>query len=177
MPTEIIRASNPVPYSHTANLLYSRLDKLGFELCKIIQNNGMHAVPVPSDVPFLFWDNENSHGMGILSLRHAGYLAGLGILGRNNLLINPDLGNMVYIGAVLTNIELEPDPIIENISCPPKCRICLDNCPQKALDGQTVNQKLCRQLSGLHNERGFSIYSCNICRKVCIFRTRIKIQQ
>jgi epoxyqueuosine reductase len=177
MPTEIILASNPVPYSHTAYLIYSKLDKLGLELCKSIQNNGSHAVPVPSDVPYLYWDNVNHHGMGILSLRHAGYLSGLGILGRNNLLINPDLGNMVYIGAVLINIELEPDPIIENISCPPKCNICLDSCPQKALDGLIVNQKLCRQFSGLHHERGFNIYSCNVCRKVCVFRTRIKIQK
>ena len=176
MPTEIILASNPVPYSHTAYLIYSKLDKIGLEFCKVIQNNGNHAVPIPSDVPYLYWDNVNRHGMGILSLRHAGYLAGLGILGRNNLLINPDLGNMVYIGAILTDIEFEPDPIIENIACPPKCRICLDSCPQKALDGLTVDQKLCRQFSGLHHERGFNIYSCNVCRKVCIFRTRIKIQ-
>ncbi len=174
MPTEIILASNPVPYSHTAYLIYSKLDKIALEFCKSIQNNGSHAVPIPSDVPYLYWDNENRHGMGILSLRHAGYLAGLGILGRNNLLINPDLGNMVYIGAILTDIELKPDPILENIKCPPKCRICLDSCPVNALDGLTVNQKLCRQFTGLKHERGFNIYGCNVCRKVCIFRTRIK---
>jgi epoxyqueuosine reductase len=176
MPTEIIQASNPVPYSHTAHLIYSKLDKLGLEFCKSIQNYGSYGIPVPSDVPYLYWDEENRHGMGILSLRHAGYLAGLGFLGRNNLLINPDLGNMVYIGAVLTNIELDPDPIVEGISCPPKCKICLDSCPQKALDGLTVNQKLCRQFSGLHHVRGFDIYSCNVCRKVCIYRTRVKLK-
>jgi epoxyqueuosine reductase QueG len=84
---------------------------------------------------------------------------------------------MVYIGAVLTNIELEPDPLIKDISCPPKCKICLDSCPQKALDGSTVNQKLCRQFSGLHHERGFDIYSCNVCRRVCLYRTGVKIQK
>jgi epoxyqueuosine reductase len=103
MPTDIILASNPVPYSHTANLIYTKLDKIGLELSKTIENNGNHAVPIPSDVPFLYWDNVNSHGIGILSLRHASWLAGLGILGRNNLLINPDLGNMVYIGAILSD--------------------------------------------------------------------------
>ncbi len=174
MPTDIILASNPVPYSHTAHLLYSKLDNIGLELCKAIQENGNHAVLVPSDVPYLYWDNANRHGMGILSLRHAGWLAGLGFLGRNNLLINPGLGNMVYIGAILADYEIEPDPIIENIKCPPKCRVCLDSCPQKALDGTTVNQKLCRAFSGLHHERGFDIYACNMCRKVCVYRTGIK---
>jgi epoxyqueuosine reductase len=176
MPTEIILASNPVPYSHTAYLIYSKLDRIGLEFCKAIQNDGNHAVPVPSDVPYLYWDDENRRGMGILSLRHAAYLAGLGILGRNNLLINPDLGNMVYIGAILTDYELEPDPLIENIACPPKCSICLDSCPQKALDGMTVNQKLCREFSSLKHVRVFDIYACNICRKVCVFRTGIKIK-
>jgi epoxyqueuosine reductase QueG len=173
MPSEIILASNPVPYSHTAHLIYSKLDNISIELCKAIQNNKNNAVPIPSDVPFLSWDNEKRHGMGILSLRHAGYLAGLGILGRNNLLINPDLGNMVYIGAILTDNELDPDPVIDNVRCPDRCSICLDSCPQKALNGMTVNQKLCRAYSALKNDRGFDIYSCNICRKVCIFRTRI----
>jgi epoxyqueuosine reductase QueG len=173
MPTEIILASNPVPYSHTASLIYSKLDKLGLEFCKLIQESDNHAVPVPSDVPYIYWDEMNCRGMGILSLRHAAYLAGLGILGRNNLLINPDLGNMVYIGAVLTDIELEPDPVNVDFSCPPKCRICLESCPQKALDGSTVNQKLCREISGVKNKRKFDIYGCNVCRRVCVLRTGI----
>jgi len=173
MPTEIILASNPVPYSHSAYLIYSKLDRLGLEFSKAIQKNGKHAVPVPSDVPYIYWDSVNYHGMGILSLRHAGYMAGLGFLGRNNLLINPELGNMVYIGAILTDIELESDPVVSSLKCPSKCRICLDNCPPKALDGTTVNQKLCRQFSGSNNARGFDIYSCNVCRKVCIFRSGI----
>ena len=174
MPTEIILASNPVPYTNTAYLLYSRLDRLGLDLCKTIQINGNNAVPVPADNPYLSWDDEKKHGKGILSLRHAGYLAGLGILGRNTLLINRELGNMVYIGAVLTDLELEPDPVIDNFKCPAKCRICLDSCPRKALDGLTVNQKLCREISYYKHERGFDIYDCNACRRNCIFRTGVK---
>ncbi len=173
MPADIILATNPVPYSHTAHMLYAKLDNIGIELCKAIQKNGNNAVPVPTDVPYLYWDSENHRGMGILSLRHAAWLAGLGFLGRNTLLINPGLGNMVYIGAVLADYEIEPDPIIENFKCPPKCRVCLDACPQKALNGTTVNQKLCRAFSGLDHERGFDIYTCNSCRKVCLYRTGI----
>jgi epoxyqueuosine reductase len=174
MPDAIITADNPVPYSHTASIIYKKLDMIGFEFCKSIQAGGNNAVPVPTDIPFLYWDSLNKRGMGILSLRHAGYLAGLGFLGRNNLLINPEFGNMVYIGVVLTDLELEQDPVIEDLACPSGCRICLDSCPQKALDGTTVNQKLCREFSGLLNERGFDIYACNLCRRVCIMRKGVK---
>lgn len=104
MPTEIIMASNPIPYTATAYLLYSELDRLGLDLCRVIQKNGNNAIPIPADTPYLYWDESNKRGQGIISLRHAAYQAGLGILGRNTLLINPELGNMVYIGAVLTDI-------------------------------------------------------------------------
>ncbi|MHC4365975.1 MAG: 4Fe-4S binding protein [Planctomycetota bacterium] len=171
MPTEVILATNPVPYTNTAFLLYRELDKIGVDVCRFMQSHGQHAIPIPADNPYLYWDEKNKRGQGIISLRHSAYLAGLGILGRNTLLINSELGNMVYIGAVLTNVKLEPDQLVENLKCPSKCTICINACPQKALDGVTVNQKLCRQISLYQSERGFDIYDCNACRKSCILRT------
>ena len=170
MPPEVILAENPVSYSHTAYLLYSALDQIGLRLSMELENQKIHAVPVPTDVPYLFWDAERKHGMGIISMRHAAYNAGLGILGRNTLLINREYGNMVYIGAVLIDTEVEPDPIVTEFSCPPNCQLCLDACPNQALDGVTVNQKLCREISCPQHPRGFDIYSCNLCRKVCPLR-------
>jgi len=171
MPPEVIRADNPVPYSHTADLLYSALDQLGLKICSELEKQSIHCVPVPTDVPYLYYDAEIKHGMGIISLRHAAFNAGLGILGRNTLLINSDYGNMVYIGAILIDTELEPDPVANDFSCPTNCKLCLDSCPAKALDGVTVNQKSCREFSYIQHPRGWDIYTCNECRKVCIFRT------
>ena len=171
MPTEVILATNPIPYTNTAYLLYRELDKIGLDICRFIQNHEQHAIPIPADTPYLYWDEKNKRGQGIISLRHSAYLAGLGVLGKNTLLINNELGNMVYIGAVLTNAQLKPDPLVKNLKCPPTCTICIDACPQKALDGVTVNQKLCRQISLYQNKRGFDIYDCNACRKSCILRT------
>jgi epoxyqueuosine reductase QueG len=115
----------------------------------------------------LYWDNEKQEGRGILSLRHVGYLTGLGKLGKNNLLINKDYGNMIQIGAILTSRRFESDPLADYEVCPPKCNICLDNCPQNALTGETVIQKLCRPLSNLKTEKGFTIKQCYECRKKC----------
>jgi epoxyqueuosine reductase len=174
MPVDAIIAENPSIYSHTAYLLYSSLDQIGLNLCSLLGKHNILGVPVPTDVPYLFWDEEQKRGMGILSLRHAAFNAGLGIMGRNTLVINRELGNMVYIGSVLTDTEIEPDPVINDFACPPNCKLCLDSCPVQALNGTTVNQKLCREISSYQHARGWDIYCCNSCRKVCPYRTGIK---
>jgi len=174
MPQDAIIAQNPVVYSHAAYQLYDTLDKIGLNLCLRLERLGVLSVPVPTDVPYLHWDADNNHGMGIISLRHAAYNAGLGILGRNTLLINKELGNMVYIGAILVEATLDADPIIQDFACPPNCRLCLDACPVEALDGITVNQKLCREVSSFQHARGWDIYSCSRCRQVCPMRLGVR---
>jgi epoxyqueuosine reductase len=170
MPSEVILAENPVPYSHTAYLLYSALDQIGLGLCNALERLNIHGVPVPTDVPYLYYDEERKRGMGIISMRHAAYNAGLGILGRNTLLINRQFGNMVYIGAILIDTELEPDPLVKEFACPPNCRLCLDACPVHALNGVTVDQKACREISSMLHPRGWDIYTCNACRRACPLR-------
>jgi len=170
MPPEVINTENPVVYTHTAGRLYDALDKIGLNLCYTLEKQGIHAIPVPTDVPYLHWDAENKHGMGILSMRHAAYNAGLGILGRNTLLINRKLGNIIYIGAILIDAAIESDSIVDDLDCPPNCRLCLEACPVEALDGVTVNQKLCREYSTLEHPRGWDIYTCSKCRQVCPLR-------
>lgn len=170
MPDAVIHAENPVPYTVTANLIYNELDRIGLEFSYAIEKENIRAVPVTTDVPYLSWDENRKHGMGILSLRHAAFHAGLGILGRNTLLINRDWGNMVYIGAVLVDKEFESDAYETSFTCPEDCRLCLDICPSGALDGITVIQEYCRKISCLDHPRGWEIYACNECRKVCPLR-------
>ena len=167
MPAAITQAANPAPYSSAAYLLYAELDRLGLDLVRALERRGVPAVPLPCDTPYLHWDEATQHGMGILSLRHAAQLAGLGRLGRNTLLMNEELGNLGYIGAVLTAAELEPDPPLEGCPCPEDCRICQDACPENALIGKTVIQARCRPRSIVDAGRDFSIYSCHLCRSKC----------
>ena len=140
MPTDVINTENPVVYTHTAHFLYDALDKIGLSLCFSLEKLGIHAIPVPTDIPYTFYDAEKMHGMGIISMRHAAYNAGLGILGRNTLLINRELGNMAYIGAILVNAPIEPDPMVDDFSCPPNCTLCIEACPMQALDGVTKRE-------------------------------------
>lgn len=167
VPSGSLSADNCIPYSHVSNVVTQEVDRLGVELCLILEELGIESVLIPSDDPSLYWEAENQYARGILSLRHAGYLAGLGVLGKNTLLINEKYGNMIQIGAVLVNIQLESDPMATDTICKSECNICIDKCPQKALNGETVNQKRCRVLSNRVTERGFILKKCHLCRSVC----------
>ncbi len=116
--------------------------------------------------PYEYWDSDNMVGKGLLSMKHAALRAGLGSMGKNTLIINEKYGNIIEFGAILTNLDLTSDPIAQEL-CVENCRLCLDNCPQKALDGKTANQKLCREHTFIKNKRGFSVCNCNICRTIC----------
>lgn len=174
MPVDAMFAENPIPYTHTAYKMYEELDRIAMEMCRYLQGNGARAVLVPSDVPYLHWDEENKYGHGILSLKHAAVLAGLGIMGKNTIFINRDWGNMVYIGAVLVDRELLPDPVVKDFTCPPGCSRCIDSCPVHAMDGVNVNQKLCREHSFFKTGRGWDLYNCSECRKACVYRLGVR---
>jgi len=167
VPSSSLSAENCIPYTHVSDVIIRKVDSLGAKLCLILEDLGIEAVPIPSDDPSLYWEGENQYARGILSLRHAGYFAGLGVLGKNTLLINEKYGNMIQMGAFLVDIELESDPMVNNNICSEECSLCIDSCPQKALDGVTVDQKLCRPLSNLITERGFILKKCHLCRSVC----------
>lgn len=167
IPTETLYAENPVPFTHVNTLAMQKMDLITFDISKELDNLGIKNVLIPTDDPYLYWDNEKQEGRAILSLRHVGYLAGLGKLGRNNLLINKDFGNMIQIGALLTDVKLDEDPLADYEVCLPNCRICIDICPQNALTGDTVIQKYCRPISNYKTEKGYTIKKCFECRKRC----------
>lgn len=167
LPTEVLFAESCIPYTHVNSLIAAQVDKLSFEFSLKLQDLGIRNVMVPTDDPYESWDNENHHGKGILSMRHAGYLAGLGKLGKNNLLINERFGNMIQIGAILADYEFEYDKLASYEVCKEGCSACLNSCPLEALDGTTVNQNKCRELSNYKTEKGYILKKCWACRSVC----------
>ena len=175
-PLSTLKAKTNTPYTLVRNTLVRKLDLLSFYLSDEMERDGITSIPIPSADPYDYWDEKINHGRGILSLKHAGVLAGLGEMGKNTLLINDRYGNMIWLGAVLVSFDLEPDPLVSYRGCPEKCRVCIDLCPQDALDGTTINQKLCRENSTSCSNGGGWILSCNICRKSCPNHTKLKIE-
>jgi len=154
-------------YTFVRNRLMDKVDQITFRLAEELEASGYAAIPIPSSEPYESWDAERRHGQGILSLKHAAVLAGLGQMGKNTLLVNRQFGNLLWLGAVLVDVALAADPVADYSPCPASCRICLDSCPAQALDGISIEQKKCRSVSGQYTEGGGGVYTCNMCRKVC----------
>jgi epoxyqueuosine reductase QueG len=165
---------NPrIVYNHANELNINAVDNITYEASIAIEQLGCIAVPLPCDGPYEYWEKDTLKGKGLLSMPHAAVLAGLGSIGKNMLFINRRYGNFLTLGAILTNLDLQSDPLSEEL-CIENCRLCLDNCPVKALDGKTANQKLCRPHTYTTNDRGFGVVNCNKCRTVCPIKFGIK---
>ena len=65
----------------------------------------------------------------------AAYLAGLGTLGLNCCIINPEYGPRLWMTSIITDKELPAGEPLEEEVCT-KCGECVDVCPSKALDGE-----------------------------------------
>ena len=170
IPTGTTMVSPRIVYKQFSRISRIELDRIAFYASLEIERRFHgYAVPIPSDDPYDYWNPDDLEGRGILSMRHAAVLAGLGTLGKNTMLLSRDFGNTLNIGAVLTSLDLPSDELLESV-CLPDCRLCIEACPAGALDGVTVNQKLCRMNTYSTNERGFEVTKCNACRVVCPMR-------
>ena len=73
------------------------------------------------------WQKQQGH----LSHKHVAVLAGLGWLGRNNLLVNPQFGAQLRLVTLLTDLPLDADqPLREDCG---DCVACIESCPAKAI--------------------------------------------
>lgn len=167
LPKGLLNVDSRIIYAHFNEITFPMVDKTAFQTARYIENNfGKIAVPLPCDGPYEYWNNEKMEGRGLISMKHAAVQAGLGTLGKNSLLLTKKYGSLLTIGAVLTDLELEPDPLAESI-CIEGCDLCLRNCPVQALDGIGANQKACRTKAYGKTERGFGTVDCNKCRTIC----------
>lgn len=166
IPNGLSFVNSRIVYIKANDICLAEVEQIGYKASIEIENLGGIAVPLPPDAPYEYWDKDKMEGKGLISMRHSAMLAGIGSMGKNSLIINQEYGTMINLGAILTNLDLESDSLSKEL-CILGCHLCIDSCPQKAIDGKTVNQKLCREFTYSHNDRGFSVCNCNTCRVIC----------
>ena len=159
---EIEDRPTPLYFQHyqRTNIL---LDTVGLILTTAIQEQGYQAVPIPAS-QLVDWKNQKGH----LSHKHVARAAGLGWIGRNNLLVNETFGSRIRLITTLTNLPL-PVNTPSSRDCG-SCTACQPLCPAGAIKGRHEDFdhiKCYEQLKVFSKTLRFSHHICGVCVKAC----------
>ena len=116
--------------SHCYDVINTRLDLIISRIASVLQRGGHKAFPVAASKRV---DDERI--CAIFSHKLSAHLAGLGWIGKNRLLITPDIGPRVRWATVLTDAPLETKDRPMDERCGDS-RDCIDICPVGAFTGQ-----------------------------------------
>lgn len=150
-------------YFHHYRTANAFLDQLAFKLGNYIEGKGCLALPIPAS-QILDWEKQKAH----LSHKKIGVLAGLGWLGRNNLLVNKKLGSQIRLVSILTDMPLKTDKPVK-ADCG-ECRLCIEACPSGAIKRSFLDfdYLLCfEKLKEFQRQHLVDQYVCGVCVKAC----------
>ncbi len=118
--------------------------------------------------------------------RYIAYLAGLGFIGRNNMLITKKYGSYVFLGELMTDLKIEcedqrsQDELIKYAECG-ACKACLKECPTKSINMSRSNPNIC--LSYITQKKELSdqeikllkgnIFGCDFCQLKCPYNEEV----
>jgi epoxyqueuosine reductase QueG len=104
-----------------------------------------------------------------LFLKEAAALAGVGPIGKNNLLITNRFGSQVRLRALVTTAPLIcGEPISESKYCK-ECNICIESCPANAFIDGKYNKEKCYLYLDTHKRylSDYTVIECNVCIESC----------
>lgn len=164
----------PIPlYFHHYQRVNILLDTIGLLVTSAIQDLGYHALPIPAS-QIVDWKNQKGH----LSHKHVARAAGMGWIGRNNLLVNENFGSRIRLVTVVTDLPLVADaPSSKDCG---SCRACLSVCPAGAIAERKEDfghLRCYEQLKAFSKTLHFSHHICGVCVKACRGHHKNRIEQ
>ena len=116
--------------------------------------------------------------LAVFSFKYAAVNAGLGWIGKNDVLITEKYGPRVSLSAVLVDYPFETGRKTTESRCA-SCNRCVDICPHKALKGlnwdinalrnNLIDYHLCNQKRSAYIEKHGRKNACGLCMVVCPF--------
>ena len=113
----------------------------------------------------------------VLEREHAAR-AGLGMIGKHTLLIEPGVGSWMLLGAIVSSVHITPStsPYPRPDPCS-GCTRCIDACPTKAITPFSIDARRCLAHSTIEDRgviddeiakaTGQWLFGCDICQEVC----------
>lgn len=150
-------------YFHHYKIINSFLDQAALKIGNLIQKQGYSALAIPA-TQIIDWEKNTAH----LSHRKLGVLAGLGWIGRNNLLVNEKLGSQFRLVSILTDFPLKLDkPSGKDCGI---CRACVRMCPAGAIQESYADfdhNKCFEKLKSFQSQRQVEQFVCGVCVNAC----------
>ena len=117
------------------------------QMCRMIEDDGWEAMPFGQQDEWRALDNPGRmkvrHSVPVgpgkarpdvmLHSRIAAFLCGLGEIGYSKMFLTPKFGPRNRVFFILTELELEPDPIYDGPKLCNRCMACVRDCPGKAI--------------------------------------------
>ena len=152
-------------YTASRNVMITKMTEMAKVVAKRVKSDGYKTKAMSATGGKWVDSDGRKEQFGYISLKHAAEIAGLGVIGKNYLLTNPQYGNLLWLSAVLTDAELSPDEKMGFAMCG-NCNKCVESCPVGALDDITsFGKKGCSGFFKIVNKK-FEI-QCFLCRTIC----------
>ncbi len=112
------------------------IEDRGYESVPLLNTNGGEALNPVTGKFRKGWSRPvregNPYPDVLVHFRLAAYMAGLGEIGWSKVFLTPEFGPRQRFVVLLTDAELEPDPIYEGRICD-RCKLCVKNCSGHAI--------------------------------------------
>ncbi|MFZ4694580.1 MAG: hypothetical protein ACOYMV_05570 [Verrucomicrobiia bacterium] len=131
------------PYS-IQYLMNSRLDEMSYRMATFIEQCGHGAIPIVSSNIWRYNQYKSLDAVFAPDLSHIymAVVAGLADLGFNGLALTPEYGARNRFVTVITDAEIEEDPLIPPGTICDQCMLCRKHCPSQALSKEINGEKV-----------------------------------